>query len=62
MDGIRGARLPSLLSADVLGGLHHLLCGLVVLQGPLVHSYLAVLQYADLDIRPHKHTVFHQRR
>lgn len=50
VDGVGGARLPALLSADVLGGLHHFLCGLVILQGPLVQGHLAVLQNAHLDV------------
>lgn len=53
VDGICSARLPSLLSADVLGGLHHLLCGLVVLQRPLMDCYLTILQYTNLIAHTH---------
>lgn len=48
VDGERRASLPSLLPADVLGRLHHLLCALVLLQRPLVDGNLAVLQDTHL--------------
>lgn len=57
VDGVGRPRLPSLLAADVLGGLHHILCGLVVLQRPLVDRYLAILQYANLNVCTSTHGI-----
>lgn len=48
VDGKRRTSLPSLLPADVLGRLHHLLRALVLLQRPLVDGHLTVLQDTHL--------------
>lgn len=50
LDGACSTCLSTLLPADVLGGLHHFFCCLVVLQRPLVDCYFTILKYTHLNM------------